>query len=201
MQNLIALSHKLNEKTNTINSTISSLNENLARLNLGVEAWLDCLSLEAEAYEEHSETETCARSRTRDEKVLGYCRVENEWQLAVRKATRVIYPDSFEDRDYEDDILNPTYYPLLKASRHFRAKAVTQIPALLDQIGASVMRLLSSIEIAEKAVGMLSPAQDVWESLNKGVRTADAMKLRVLATEAMEKGIRASNTLDQDTQA
>ena len=40
IKELSGLSRKLNQKSDTLNSVISSINEKLTKLNLGVDAWL-----------------------------------------------------------------------------------------------------------------------------------------------------------------
>src|SRR5438105_14606627 len=56
---------QLNEKSTSINTTISQINEKLAELNLGIELWLEGAPLSSSH-------------------VLGFRSLENRWQLTIR---------------------------------------------------------------------------------------------------------------------
>jgi hypothetical protein len=70
---LAPLAQKINQKTDQINRTISTLNEKLGKLNLGIEVWLDSGEpyphepLEAEAWSDEGSM------RSRSLSYLGYC--------------------------------------------------------------------------------------------------------------------------------
>jgi hypothetical protein len=127
------LSRRLNDASDRINSTISVTNAKLNMLNLGLEVWLvnrpvfrsDC-----------------------EEIWLGYCEIEGEWQLAVRRRTCEHGPlEDVDEEEIEDDCR-----PLLRASRALRLDALPLIRELADEIKHRAEGLLQEITNAERLV-------------------------------------------------
>ncbi len=145
IKELSDLSRKLNQKSDTLNDVITSVNQKLAKLSLGVEAWVSNIK-KGDPYD--YEREDLPQSiRVHDETWLGYCRLEEGWELAVK--TVVLY-----EMD-ETTILATAPMPLLKKSRNIRALAMKLIPELLDAIKDKAEELLDSINEAEKAAEKL----------------------------------------------
>ena len=100
LQELETISRTLNAESNELNTIISAFNAKLARLNVGLEAWL---------------------SPDEDHNQIGYAKVNDQWQLAVRYCEEidwVVNPHWSEDAGYEPK--PGTRYdvtPLLQASR------------------------------------------------------------------------------------
>jgi hypothetical protein len=144
---LAPLAQKLNEKTDQINSTISTLNEKLGKLNLGIEVWLDSGEpyphepLESEAWSDEGSI------RSRSLSYLGYCRLGDKWQLAVKDVVEEHTIVEGEDC-YEE--VNPGYTSLLQASRSLRLAALEKIPRLLDKLKKMGQDVLNTVEAAEK---------------------------------------------------
>jgi hypothetical protein len=145
------LASKLNKKSDTLNATITTINRKLEKLNLGVEAWLENSPIEPSDpyFGDHDDDEKWPLV---DGTLLGYARVEDEFQLAVKEATLA----EFDSRGF----IHPDYYeitkswnlrPLLKANRNIRVRAMDYVPLLLDQIKSEATGLLKSIQEAEKA--------------------------------------------------
>lgn len=150
LNELSDVSARLNAKSNNLNKLISSTNERLQEMNFGTEVWLTDDAIET------SDTETVHRERPDvevapfyDATLLGYCEVEDEWQLAVKNTTVVEKTNPYGGNTYNalQDSRRP--FPLLKASRAIRMKAMRLIPALLDELKSEAEQLLKSIEEAE----------------------------------------------------
>jgi hypothetical protein len=149
------LSRKLNEKSDALNAAISSVNKKLVSLNFGVEVWLEESPIECGDFDTaDSEIENGQTDLTTDATLLGYCYVEDAWQLAVKYVTLHTRKDKL-GRAYNEvtDSLQPR--PLLKASRQLRFKSASEIPQLLDRIKDEATLLLEGIEKAEKAASKL----------------------------------------------
>jgi hypothetical protein len=131
MRELADLSLLLNSESNTINSTITTLSAKLRNLNIGVEVWL---------------TDTLIKplpgNPRRDDigPYLGYCSVEDEWQLAVRGE-----PNGDYCSGWTGDLPRT---PLTKASRDVRIAALEQLPALVIRIKEEAQRVLKAIQDA-----------------------------------------------------
>ena len=149
------LSRKLNQKSDALNAAIASINQKLAKLNFGLEVSLEQAPIECSDF---STTESQLDDRPidpiADATLLGYCHVEDEWQLAVKDVTLHTRTDDFGSTYNEaTDSMPPR--PLLKASRQLRFKSANEIPDLLDRIKTAATVLLNGIERAKKAASKL----------------------------------------------
>jgi hypothetical protein len=154
IQELSALAKKLNQKSDGINVSISTINAKLAKLNIGLEVWLgsgwSIDALKTDDWEEVNPNETNMLPRKRNFASLGYDIVEDAWQLTVKFATETQHWDD-DVRDVTTDISDVQYVPLLKASRELRIAALPLVPRLLDAIKARAEAVLNDIEAAAKA--------------------------------------------------
>ena len=155
IQELSELSRKLNQKSDQLNTLISSVNEKLSKLNLGVEAWLIDAPIITSDYDDWDYENDCRMEPEREASLLGYCEVEGAWQLAVRDVTLVEKQSQYDGHNYEEAKNSRRTTPFLKASRNIRVQAMRLIPALLDLLKASADRLVKGIEEAEKAAEKL----------------------------------------------
>jgi hypothetical protein len=128
IRELSDLSRRLNSDSDAVNSTIAAINKKLHSLNLGVEAWFNTPLLDALPGDQ---------SRESIGPFLGYCYVEDEWQLAIRE----------KPHDWHGDLLRS---PLLKASREVRVAALQYIPAVVDQLKNEAQRVLTAIRDARQ---------------------------------------------------
>jgi hypothetical protein len=135
LEELSTVSKKLNKKTDALNLTITTFNEKLAKLNLGVEAWVGMT--------EGDPGQNDDNVVVHDETWLGYCRFERGWELAIKVVER-------DDDGNTVDVLEEAT-PLLNASREIRAKAMGVIPRLLAAIRDEAESLVDSIQEAEEA--------------------------------------------------
>ncbi len=153
---LSRLSKQLNEKSNNLNSIITTVNKKLAKLNLGVESWLENPPIKADDYRDIWDDDGEHRiDRSRYATLLGYCKLGDEWELSVKEATLQTEISNYDGREYEE-IVNPRKpEPLLQASRDIRIKAMRLLPTLLNQIEREAKYLLDSIKEADKAASKL----------------------------------------------
>jgi hypothetical protein len=151
IKELSDLSRKLNQKSDALNDFINSINDKLAKLNIGVEAWLENSPIEP--------TDPYFGDLDEDEKwplvdgtLLGYARVDDEYQLAVKEATLAEFDSKgFIHPDYYEITKSWNLRPLLSANRNIRVHAMDLVPSLLDEVKQEATRLLHSIQKVEKA--------------------------------------------------
>jgi hypothetical protein len=143
ISDLAPIAEQVNKKSNEINNTISTINAKLAKLNFGIEVWLD-------------ETWNALSSSTRDYKgfprtteasYLGYCLLDDKWQLAIKNVEEETTVEDGEECTKE---VNPDYVSLHQASRGLRLAALQKLPELLDALKGKASGVLKSIEEAEK---------------------------------------------------
>jgi len=167
---LAGLSKKLNQKSDTLNTTITSVNDKLAKLSLFVQAWVGNIE-EGDPY--YHEDDEKLRFPMHEETWLGYYRFDRGWELAVKTVTLSETTTLNEEKTIEAS----TPLPLLNASRDIRAKAMELIPRLLDAIKERAEELLESIDKAEKAVQGL---------------TGEVLKLSLRKVASVRSGLVAS---------
>jgi 5-methylcytosine-specific restriction protein A len=160
---LAALSEQLNSKTDNLNVVITAFNENLARLNLGIEVWIDADPLERKNVRQENRGHLCWVA---DLTMLGYCRADDSWQLAVKNATRIEYTENGGIREELIEARIPQ--PLLRASRDIRLAAVEKLPRVMMELESRARMLLASINQAEEMAEQFAPAKlsgaDVFRS-------------------------------------
>jgi hypothetical protein len=153
INDLSDLSCKLNQQSDKLNEIISSINTKLGKLNLGVEVWLDYRPIVTGDIETTDENWQPAEPH-RDATLLGYCRVDDNWQLAV-KEVNLVTKRNRHGEEYEEVRDPANLKPLLQATREIRARAMDSVPVLLDSMKAEAIKLLGAIEQAERAADEL----------------------------------------------
>jgi hypothetical protein len=132
MQELASVADKLNQESNEINTTIGALNAKLAALNLGLEEWL-------EPDEDHWQ--------------LGYGKVQDQWQLAVRYCAEIrIQISLYGGREYLEPVPGTelTVTPLLQATRELRIRALRYWPDLKSYLKDAAEARLKTIRDAKQ---------------------------------------------------
>ncbi len=151
LSELSGLSSKLNTQSEKLNSIISSVNQRLKALNLGVEVWLKDEPIEKSGMKHRPDSQDCA-VMYQEQKVFGYCRIDGEWELAVK----TFWSDAVEEGDEcEPTEMLDSEISLLKTSRANRIKALELLPDLLDEIKAGAQKMLDAISSAEEIAGNL----------------------------------------------
>jgi hypothetical protein len=148
IKELAGLSNRLNQESDTLNDTITSINVKLAKLSIGVEAWVGSIEEGDPFYKENDEDQSWP---LHTETWLGYYRFERGWELAVKTVTR----QQTEAYQQQETVEATDPLPLLNASRDIRVNAMDLIPQLLHAIKTNAERLLRSIELAKKTAERL----------------------------------------------
>jgi hypothetical protein len=152
---LAPIATKLNRKSDQINRTIATINQKLAKMNLGIEVWLDT-PLSAEKGDE--DNVGLAKPwqlddngiRCREAFYLGYGRLGDTWELLAKEVV--------EEERTDGTIVTvgePRRASVLKGTRNARLAALEQLPALMDALKAEGGRLLKLIDDAEKTAQSL----------------------------------------------
>jgi hypothetical protein len=148
------LSRKLNQESDKTNSIIVTINKKLAALNFGLEVWLEFPAIESGDLKKVYPGQVVRLPRQKSVIYLGYCNVEDGWQLAAKSGTLI------EDWDKDSEemftvLTEVEYQPLLKAAREVRVGALPLVPRLLDEVKLKTESLLKAIHEAEKAAEKL----------------------------------------------
>jgi hypothetical protein len=151
IKNLDELSRKLNHQSEKINSIITTLNAKLAALNLGVEVWLENHPLEHSEIRHRADEQDCD-VMYHEGRVLGYCRIDDNWELALKKCW---YDFGEEGEERQVTTVSDSETPLLKASRINRIKGLELLPDLLEKIKDRGEEMLEAIESAERVAEKL----------------------------------------------
>jgi hypothetical protein len=144
------LAKQLNSQSDSLNKSIATLNDHLASLNLGLEVWLDAgpFPLEDSGYYIiQDRAHPHVGKKGRDTITLGYSKVEDKWQLAIKDES-FIYEGKGDDQDEISDGCMTA--PLLKATREVRTEAVRHFDRLIDHMKTQARSMLENIASAEK---------------------------------------------------
>ncbi|HEV2991298.1 MAG TPA: hypothetical protein VG759_22860 [Candidatus Angelobacter sp.] len=142
------LAEDLNKETDSYTETLTNLEKNLRKLNLGVEAWV--------RLEERNRSGNPMRhSSTITE--LGYAKTSDGWGFAVRdvRVERGYYQGD-EDCPWEEHFPEGLPKPLLKSSRELRIEASREIENLLLELQNAAKAALGSVRKAKTVASLTS---------------------------------------------
>jgi hypothetical protein len=125
---LASLSKKLNQKSDTLNATIESINDKLEPLNFGIAVVLD-KPIEHDGAEYSLGYHKLASMGPAN---VAMPTMREKWQLSIQNGR------------------SGHTGPLLRAPREVRIQALDDIPSLLDLMKQRAEELIESIESAEK---------------------------------------------------
>lgn len=148
------LSRRLNAKSDKTNAIISKINEKLAAMNFGLEVWYE-QDIEGDNFRKVYPGQQGLLPREKSVTYLGYCNVEDGWQLAT-KTGQLIEDYDQDSQETFKELTDVDFKPLLRESREVRVKAVPLVPRLLDKVKQQAELLIKSIEDAEKAADALT---------------------------------------------
>lgn len=138
---LASIAETLNQESNEINSTIASLNKELAALNLGIEVW--CGPWDEDPIQ------------------IGFAKVEDgktsSWELATRTCVPIIKKSDF---GYEEWEAKPgsagEAQPLIRASRNVRIDGLQVVSQIISALKAAALGKVDAIRNAKKIAADLA---------------------------------------------
>ena len=124
-------------------------------MNFGLEVWLEHFERD-EIYCGDSAKVYPAQALPRQKRVtyLGYCNVDDGWQLAVKRGTLIEDWDRDEKETFKE-LVDVSYQSLLKASREERVAALRLVPRLLDEIKRTAEYTIRDIDEADRVAEKL----------------------------------------------
>jgi hypothetical protein len=125
LSKLSKLAKQINSDSDSVNVAISAFNKQLQDMKLGIEAWV-------EIADSGLKLESNPERKYRELTLLGFCKLEDEWQLSINDQT-VTYLWNTELRE-ENEAAEDFYRPLLKVSRDKRLAAIDYFDDLLDML-------------------------------------------------------------------
>ncbi len=134
-EQLVASAAELNAASDELAEPISSIDEALRKLNLGVSAWIRfrSISYDIENRYEYSESS-----------YLGYAKVSQQWGLAIRSEATI---DGLPQEEEE-------VWRFSDAPRAYRLEAMEKLPELLDKLaetsGKTAARLRKTITLTKQ---------------------------------------------------
>lgn len=153
LSNLAETAATLNKESDHINTLIEQLGEKLRKLNIGIEVWVEEPELSSvEDEEEVGEVEegNPIKQDSSYDTQLGFTRLHDTWQLAVRQVLYRRYPDYGSRWDFVR--VESDYSRLLDASRSIRIAALAAFPALLKKLQEETEAAVRTIRDAKKLV-------------------------------------------------
>jgi len=147
LKELKSISKALNDSSDSLTSTLTEINDEINKLNLGIEVWLERSPLFPGRRKVPEDSSTpYANTVEEGALILGYARTPEGWGLAVKEV-------DFQEGGYEGDSKSPLrephekkVVPLLKTTRTVRAAAIRLIPSVLKALKKEGNRLLKEIQ-------------------------------------------------------
>jgi len=142
---------EINAATKQLSSTVKTLEEALARLNLGITAWVQfgsgvsVVSGDEWAYE------------------LGHAKINGKWGLAIRHVCR---QSSFPETD--EEILE---WAFADASRELRISAIDHVPELIDKLSKDAEELTVRLKRKTEDAVMLAKLLNTIEGADPAARS------------------------------
>jgi len=155
LKELKSISEALNGSSDSLTSTISQINEEINKLNLGIEVWLwgSPLQQGKRSVVSSSHPTPNVSSLQSGALILGYARTSEGWGLAVQE---VDLEEGFYEGDSDYPFTNVLEkgkpMPLLRTTRTVRYAAVRLIPLLLQSLKDKGNNLLKDITVAKELV-------------------------------------------------
>ena len=144
LKDLSPLATRLKAATEELNQALSTIENRLNALGLGVEATLDSPLLELERWTDEEEDGRRAVNVVR----LGYGRFNSAWALLAQTVKWYEHPEMTSES-------LESVAPLLRCSREWRSRAVVAIPDLIDAIKREAETLIDNVESAKRIADSL----------------------------------------------
>lgn len=151
---------KLNKSSDEINKIIAAYETKLADMKIGIEFWLgdpdECwadsapLTISSWSTEYDDEKGEVPGNRTAFARYLGYSKLRDGWQLAIREGNITTGVDATGNRDESFDESMVSKTALVKASREVRIKALGKMAHLFAAMDKKMDDMLGSIEQGKK---------------------------------------------------
>ena len=149
MERLRQAAEALNAATDGLNEVIEQLEDELAKIGVGLTYWLDEYQAQPAIFDHQEQNDRRAKGWT-----LGYTKIGDRWRLAVREVT-VEVPSEEDDpisRTPWSFLRRGTAVPLLTAPRIVRAEAAPELERLVSGLRARADHLTEGVDKARDAV-------------------------------------------------
>jgi hypothetical protein len=150
MKKLKAIAPRLNESSDSLNSILSQINEQLNELNLGLTVWLDGPPLTSRGVDPTPFQKTHRVYSVVEKEILGYARLKNGWGLAVHS---IVEEHGWFEGDENCPFTNVkegSIVSLLDCSRDVRTESVRLLPMLLGLLKDKAETVIRNLEEAKK---------------------------------------------------
>jgi hypothetical protein len=132
---LSSVASSLNEASNELTKVVSTLDEALKKLNVGLTVWVTYLNYNMEEADAYSHDQ------------IGYCKMDGEWGIALRHLWGY-------ESSAEGNMDGPWLFK--NAPREMRIRGVDKIPELIEALGKEAFDTTKKIQDKTKTVGELA---------------------------------------------
>ena len=148
---LLATAETLNNASNSINTILLAVEEQLMKANIGLEVWLPCppYPLSRSTPKPIDGGDGICYWRVE----LGFAKVGDAWHFAARD---FFVKEGSHDREgtpaWTNESLDRDPYPLAQASRQERIEALRLLPELIARLQEEAEKAIQNIEEAKKLI-------------------------------------------------
>jgi len=155
LRELKSVSSHLNKASDSLTSTLTQINDNLNKLNLGLTVWLDGPPLSSRLIEPSARYRKQHVYSVEEREILGYAKLKNGWGLAVKEVTSIHgYFEGDDNCPFTNDMEGQAR-PLLDCSRDLRTRSVELLPELFKLLKEKAEHLIENLDKAQSFVSEL----------------------------------------------
>jgi hypothetical protein len=144
---LLATAETLNHASNSINTILTAVEQQLVKANVGLEVWLIGSPLSSSTPERIDDHKMPSYTNVE----LGFAKLKDGWHLAARDIGLTPGPpDDFGDSPRLNPCLQLGPYPLAQASREERLAALRLLPTLIQTLHKEADKAIQAIEDAKQ---------------------------------------------------
>ena len=146
---LLTTAETLNHASNSINTILTAVEQQLVQANLGLEVWLIHSPLSSSTPERDDNDEKLSSTNVE----LGFAKLHDGWHLAARDiGVTPGPPDDYGDPSRLNPCLLLGPYPLAQASREERLAALRLLPTLIKTLHEKADKAIKAIEDAKQLI-------------------------------------------------
>ena len=150
LRELITTAPRLNESSDSLNSILTQINEQLNQLNIGLSEWLEGPPLTNRGIEPSGYLRKQHVYSVEEKEILGYAKLKNGWGLAVQNVTLVHGYFEGDKNCPFTNVVEGEIRPLLNCSRDIRSRSIELLPDLFKLLKEKAEKVIEDIDKAKK---------------------------------------------------
>lgn len=150
LRELKTIAPHLNESSDSLNSILTQINEQLKELNMGLTVWLEGPPLSNRGVEPSIYQKRHGVYAVDEKELLGYAKLKNGWELAVQNVTLEHGLFEGDENCPFTNVKEGEIRPLLECSRDIRSRSIELLPDLFGLLKKKAEEVIKNLDKAKK---------------------------------------------------